>query len=218
MGNELGRKGVTASKSTNYLNLGNITQKWVDLLLPFSEDYAVRMTESELARKARIAQQSASRHLAKLVSLNLIRYERQGRNKVFYLDLELHTARILLTLIEARKSLNFCLAHTEISTIIGELLQDCEGLILFGSYAAGNFGQESDLDLIILGKAKRLAVQKIKQRRAIEINEHYSGYDEFAKKLQSRNPLALEVMKNRILFGNISKIVDIFLRLAHERR
>ena len=32
----------------------NITQKWVDLLIPFSNNYAAKLTASELSRKSKI--------------------------------------------------------------------------------------------------------------------------------------------------------------------
>jgi len=31
-------------------------------------------------------------------------------------------------------------------------LRYCESLIVFGSYAAGDFNRESDLDIVVLGK------------------------------------------------------------------
>ena len=33
-------------------NLGNITQKWVDILTPFSDDYSSQLSASELAKKS----------------------------------------------------------------------------------------------------------------------------------------------------------------------
>jgi len=35
------------NRNSNNLNLSDITQKWVDLMLPFTEDYSGRITESE---------------------------------------------------------------------------------------------------------------------------------------------------------------------------
>ena len=199
-------------------NLGNITQKWVDLLLPFSNNYSLRISASDLAKKTKIPQQTASRYLNKLVELNLINYTKEGKSKLFYFDLERQATKTILNLIENKKSLQFQSKVKEIAVVIEELLKNCESLIVFGSYASGNFKKESDLDIVILGKNKKEEVKKIKQKQVIEINEHYVSYNEFNKILRSRNPLALEIMKNHVLFGDVSKIVDIFWGREYERR
>ena len=88
-------------------NLGNITQKWVDLLTPFSNDYSFQLSASELAKKSKIPQQTASRLLNNIVKLNLINYIKKGKNKLFYFDLEKQTTKIILNLIENQKALQF---------------------------------------------------------------------------------------------------------------
>ncbi len=191
--------------------MSNITQKWVDLLIPFSNNYSARLSVSELARKSRIPQQTASRLLNKLTRSNLINYIKEGKNKLFYFDLEKQTTKIILNFIENQKALKFQLKIREISVIINEILKYCESLIVFGSYASNAFNKESDLDIVILGKSNKEKIKKIKQKQIIQINEHYVSYNEFAKILKSKNPLSIEIIKNHILFGDISKIIDIFL-------
>jgi predicted nucleotidyltransferase len=199
-------------------NLGNITQKWVDLLVPFSDNYSAKLSASELARKSKIPQQTSSRLLNKLVGINLINYTKKGKNKLFYFDLEKQTTKIILNFIENQKALQFQLKIREISVVINEILKYCESLIIFGSYASDSFSKESDLDIVILGKSNKEEIKKIKQKQVIQINEHYVSYFEFAKILKSKNPLSIEIMKNHILFGDVSKIIEIFWRIEYERR
>jgi hypothetical protein len=71
---------------------------------------------------------------------------------------------------------------------------------------------------VILGKHDKGKIKKIKEKQFTEINEHYISYNGFTKLLNSRNPLALEITRNHILFGDVSKMVDIFWRREHERR
>ena len=199
-------------------NLGNITQKWVDLLTPFSNDYSSQLSASELAKKSKIPQQTASRLLNNIVKLNLINYTKKGKNKLFYFDLEKQTTKILLNLIENQKALQFQLKIKEISIIINETLKHCESLIVFGSYSSDNFSKESDLDIVILGNYNKEQIKKIKQKQVIEINEHYVSYNEFVNILKSKNPLSIEIIKNHVLFGDVSKIVSIFWKREYERR
>ena len=209
--NEKQKMIKTKTEKKKLPNLSNITQKWVDLLVPFSDDYSKKISASELARRSRIPQQTASRYLNKMAKLNILNYVIEGKNKLFYLELEKQTSRIMLNMIEQHKSLKFQLKVKGCSIIINELLRHCESIVVFGSYASGDYGKESDLDLVILGKCSKEQAKKIKQRHVVEINEHYATYNEFNKIIASRNPLSIEIMKNHVLFGNVSKIVEIFL-------
>ena len=151
-------------KKLNKLVLSNITQKWVNLLLPFSADYKGRFSASDLARMSKVPQQTASRCLNELVKLNFINYKKEGRNKLFYFDLKKQTSLITLNIIECHNALLFQLKAKEISVITNEILKYCESLIVFGSYASGNSNKESDLDIVILGKYDKEQIKKLKQK------------------------------------------------------
>lgn len=200
------------NKAQKLTNLSNITQKWVNLLVPLSSDYSQKFFASELSRKTNIPQQTVSRYLNQMAKLNLIGYVKEGRNKMFYLDLKKQTTRIILNIIEQYKSLYFELKTKETALIINELLEYCESIIVFGSYASGNYSKESDLDLVVLGKSDKNKVKRLKQKYTIKINEHYTTYNQFAKIIASGNPLSIEIMKNHLLFGNVSEIIGIFRR------
>lgn len=199
-------------------NMGNITQKWVDLLIPFLENYSAKFSVSELSRKSKIPQQTVSRYLNKLVKLNLVSYIKDGKNKLFHLDITEQKTKIILDILENQKALEFQLRNEKVAVVINELLRYCESLIIFGSYASENFHHESDLDLVILGKSNKKELKKIINKQIMEINEHYINYEEFEKILKERNPLAIEILGNHILFGNVSKIREIFWRREYERR
>ncbi len=202
----------------NNLNLSNITQKWIDILMPFSNNYSIKISASELSKKSEVSQQTASRYLNKLAKYGLIDYIKEGRNKLFYFDLGKHTTKIMLNLIENEKSLLFQLKVKEMAVTINQMLNFCESIITFGSYASGTFNKNSDLDLVILGQYNKNRIKKLKRMQIIGINEHYISYSELFKVLDSKNPLSLEIMKNHILFGDVSKVVDIFWRINYEQR
>ena len=199
------------TKGNVYPNMSNITQKWVELLMPLTSNYKNKMSETELARLSKIPQQTASRYLNELVKNNLLDYTRQGRNKLFYFDYSKQTTKIIFEILENSKALVFQKNLNEAALIVNEMLKYAESIIIFGSYASYKFNKSSDLDVVFLGKSNEGELKKIKQRQIMQINEHYVSYEEFAKILRSRNSLALEIANNHILFGNISKIVNIFI-------
>jgi len=194
--------------------MSGITQKWVKLLSPFTTHYAAQLSASELAKTTHTPQQSTSRYLDTLVKLNIIEYAKKGKTKLFYLNLEKQTTKTILNLLENQKTLQFQLEHKEPATIINELMKHCETTIIFGSYANGTYDKESDLDIAIIGKCDRTAIKNIKQKQIIEINEHYATYQEFEKIVAQKNPLAIEIIKNHIIFGNISEISNMFWKHA----
>ncbi len=206
-----GKRGVSWNKP----NLGDITQKWVGILTPFTCSYGARFSASELSRKSGVPQQTASRYLNSLVNSNLIDYTRVGKNKLFYFDLGKQTTKIIFSLLELHKALQFQIGIKEASVVINEILNHCESLIIFGSYASKSHDKESDLDIVILGRHNMKKIKKIKQKQAIELNEHYLSYSEFDKAVSQKKPLAVEIIRNHALFGDISKIIDIFLREKH---
>jgi len=197
--------------------MSNITQKWVDLLKPFSNDYSAKISVSELSRESKVPQQTASRILKELTKLNRVSYEIEGKNKKYYLDIRKKETRIVLDIIENQKALEFYYKNRSAAVAINELLDYCDSIIIFGSYASGKFNESSDLDLVIFNGNKG-KLTKIISKQIIKINEHYTSYEEFESLLKKRNPLTIEILQNHILFGDVSKIVNIFWRREYGRR
>jgi len=194
--------------------ISNITNRWVDILLPFTGNYGMRFSATELAKLSGIPQQTASRQLNELTKENMLNYEIRGRNKLFYLDHSKQSTKNVFEVLENQKSLIFQRKLTKVSVIISELIGYTEAIIVFGSYSSYKFTKDSDLDLLFLGKSDKAYIDKIRQRNTIEINSHYMLYSGFSKLLAEKNPLAVEILKNHTIFGDISKIVSIFLEVT----
>lgn len=209
--------GSSPAIAKNYLNMSNITQNWVNILIPYTENYLSMMSGSEIARRAKIPQQTASRKLNEMCERGILRYSREGRNKKYYLDLQNSIARNVLNIIENQKSLLFATATPKIKPIIEEITKYAKTAVIFGSYAKGKEDSKSDLDVLILGKCDRKSIGKIKRKSAVEINEKYADYSEFKKMLESRNALAIEITENHIIFGNISNWIDMLMGWKNDR-
>ncbi len=203
-------------RSTTNPKESNITQKWVDLLIPFSANYSERLSATEISKRCHIPQQTASRGLNELSENNLMDYKIEGRNKLFYIGLKKMSSKNILNIIENHKSLTFLLENKDIHVILNDILPACNGLMIFGSYAKGTASTTSDLDIVIFRSKRK--IHDIKRRYTTEINEHYTSYSEFSKLLKKENPLSIEIAENHIMFGNISKMVDILWSWNYGRR
>ncbi|MBN2368151.1 nucleotidyltransferase domain-containing protein [Candidatus Woesearchaeota archaeon] len=195
-----------------------ITQKQVELLIPFTEQYSCRLTATEISAKTGIPQQTASVQLNMLAKKGIINYTKQGRNKLFYFDLGKNTAELIFSMLELHKSLDFQLKAREVSLIISDILGYSDSVIVFGSYSSGSFRKDSDLDIAILNNRNRKAIKKIKQTQVVEINEHYLTYDMLEDYLKSRYPLVVEMARNHLFFGDVSRLVALFRKVCYERR
>ncbi|MCK4808194.1 MAG: nucleotidyltransferase domain-containing protein [Candidatus Aenigmarchaeota archaeon] len=196
--------------------MSNVTQKLVNLLIPFSGNYSACFSATQISKKTGIPQQTASRGLNELAKNNLINYKTEGKNKMFYLDLEKTSSKNILNMIENHKALKFLVENKEVSLIIDEIIHKSKSLAVFGSYAKGTADRKSDLDAAIFGK--KASIDDIKKRCVIEINEHYTSYSEFGRLLKNENPLAIEIAENHVFFGNVSELVDVLWRWNYGRR
>ena len=167
-------------------------------------------TATEISKKTGIPQQTASRELNRMVGYNIFNYKIKGKNKVFYFDSKKPTSKMIMNMVENQKSVEFLLGKKNVSVIINELSRVCKSLIVFGSYASGLATKKSDLDVVLFDCS--FGIDKIKRKYPVEINEHIVSYLEFEKLLVDENPLAIEIVKNHVFFGDVSKLVNILWR------
>ncbi|MFH0956956.1 MAG: nucleotidyltransferase domain-containing protein, partial [Candidatus Aenigmatarchaeota archaeon] len=138
-------------------------------------------------------------------------YSMQGRNKLFHFDPLKPGTKGVFEILETHKSLEFQARLPSVSSLVSDLAKCSETVVVFGSYASFRHGKDSDLDVVLLGKCDVPVLTRIKKASPIPVNEHRASYAEFAAMLKAGNPLALEVMKNHVVFGNVSSMVGIFL-------
>lgn len=199
---------TTVNKTNFYSKISNITQKWVDVLTPYLNNYAEIYSESDINNFSDVPQQTISRIFSKLLKIGLLDFKLKGKNKLFFLPENINS-KIIIKLLENHRALDFNMNNP---LIVEEIIKNSETVIVFGSYASKTEKKDSDIDLIILGKTNKNQITKIKAKSSLEINEHYSSYLEFEKLLKQGNYLSLEVLKNHVIFGNVSKVVDLFWR------
>jgi len=143
----------------------------------------------ELARQTHLAQPSVSNHLAVLVGEGFIRKEKKWLYPTYRADLE--NARF-----RAYKKAD-TLIMLEDSGIIDHLYSSCmpDAIVLFGSASLGEDTEESDIDIFLICKKKRLDLK----RYEIQMNRKISVFfcDDFMK-------LSKE-LRNNVLNGIVLK-------------
>ncbi len=185
--------------------------KKIDIITLYLDNYVKSLLGREIARKISVNHQTALNHLNDLVKENIIKYEQKGRNKHYTLRLDNQKTTILLEIAEHNSSL-VQLDKKVISTLISQLLPHSDSIILFGSFAKNKEKDDSDIDMIIVGRSNEKAINRIKERYPKKISIEYVSYRDFQISLKKKKALALEILKAHTIFGNLSKIVDIYLK------
>ena len=188
------------TQKLNEPKMANIGQIWPEVLIPFANDYNVRLTASDISRKIKIPRRSISRILDKLVKVNLIRYVIEGKNKKYNIDLKDQRIKLLIRFVEDYKALKFSLEEKKIFLMLDEIIK-LRDIVLFGSYSKGNATSKSDVDVLVVGRESK-KVREIARKQIKQVNLHFSTLKEFENSLKKKNTLAIEIMKNHIIFGN----------------
>ena len=185
--------------------------KKIDIVSLFLGDYSMRLSGREIARMARANHQTALNHLNELVKHKILGYDLRGRNKEHYLEMDNYRSRLLIQMAETKKSFDI-LENKELKLIIEGIADYAEALILFGSFASLKHDKDSDVDLVVVGKSDKDRISKVSRRYSREINMEYISFAELERSLKDKKALAIEISKNHVFFGDISKLVDVFIR------
>jgi len=185
--------------------------KKIDIISLYLGNYARCIAGREIARLIKLNHQTALNHLNELVKEKVLGYVVKGRNKEYSINLSSPKTKILIEIAESFKAME-SLSNKELGVIIKEVIPFAESIILFGSFAAGNYNKNSDIDLVLVGKSNKERIDSIKKRYSREINIEYVSYSDFVKSLKEKNSLAVEILKNHIIYGNVSPIIRIFLK------
>lgn len=187
--------------------MANISQNWqnmnlLDILTIFTYEYNKKKYSVQIAKKLNLPNRTVSRKLDIASKQGLIKYVREGKNKLYYLDLNLKKTFHLLIMLEAYKALKFKTKNPK----LGLILEKYDSKILFGSHAEFNKGK--DLDVVFFKEEKLYDVI---------IHPQITTKKEFKQKLMKKNVLAIEIAKKHIILSDYDYFVKLFIEHYNEQ-
>jgi len=188
--------------------LTKLSQNWLDVLVPFSYEYNRKFSGSEVSRISGIPQKSASRYLNKLVNDGILNLEVRGNSNFYFLDLSDERIKLILNLIESYKSFIFS-KNNFLWKDLKELIP-FGTIVLFGSHVKGNSNSSSDIDLVIFSKKSKKLKDAL--RLVPKVQAQIVSFEKFEKLVFERDTLALEIINNHVLFGDLDKFIDLCRR------
>jgi len=131
--------------------------------------------------------------LSNLESFGLLSRERKGKQLYFSVKRDFFLYHELQQIV---------LKTEGVSRILREQLQDLQGIscmFIYGSFAAGTAGADSDIDLFIIGTVDEdtiiSAVHPVEQTLQREINYTLMSDREYRERQQAQDPFVMNVLK-----------------------
>lgn len=181
--------------------MANISQNWLDkglldILIIFTYNYKKKRYSTQIAKELNMPNRTVTRKLDIASKQNLIKYIREGKNKLYYLDLKQEKTFQILIMLESYKAIKYATKNPKISLMI----EKYEPKIIFGSNA--KFEKGKDLDIVFFKE------QKLDDEY---IHAQYTTKNEFKKQLIKKETLHLEIANKHIILSDYDYFVKLFI-------
>jgi len=152
----------------------------------------------ELERLLNFSVGNIRRELIKLESAGLFLSENKGNLLYYYLNQS-------YPLFDELKSIIF--KTSGVPKMLQNILKKINGIsqaFIYGSFAKGEEKEDSDIDLLIIGKVDEdeliEEINKLERKLQREINYAIYGKEDFNKKKEGSNPFILDILKEKKIF------------------
>src|SRR3989344_385451 len=197
------------------------TDNKLRILSLYRQNYAAQYHVREIAKLSKKSHVTLLPHLQALEEDSILKPKTVGKNKMYSVNLQNIVAKQYLLLAEVAESTEYLKEVFVIKKMTAEIfkLNLSGAVILFGSYAKRTFKEDSDIDLLYLGKITDSDLQKIKEigkTYGKSINIKKSTVGNFESGLRKKAPLLAEILKNHLLLQNGELFINALWRYHHE--
>jgi len=153
---------------------------------------------SKIAKEMGLNQKTVSNYLNLYLKNGILNYKFEGRNKIFFFNLNnLDLIYNLNLQVEIEKTNLFLKENYKIKELLGKL--NLKNYLIFGSYTNKTNTKDSDLDIFLIGNYDEKKVKKLSLFYNIDINIKSILKKDFKKLLKSKQILLNEIVLNHII-------------------
>ena len=164
---------------------------------PYKEFYL-----REISKKLKLSPFAIKKYSELLLKHGLILEERKANLRYFKANIN----NLYYKHLKISFGINLLL-KSNILNFLKENISNLSSIVLFGSTARGLDDENSDIDLLIIGKEKYLQLQKFEDILKKEISLHIFSWNEWVKKAKEDAPFYFEVISHNILlYGELPLI------------
>lgn len=173
----------------------------------FLRDLDSKLTGSFIAKKKRLNQKTVANYLNRLEKENILESRTQGKNKLYYFNLQnKEIVKNFIMAVEHLRTINFYRKNILAKEISEKIIPLIKGVaIIFGSYAKKTQKEDSDIDIMVIGKCDEKEIDKTSKMYGKEINVKI-----YPKPIN--DILTKEVIKNHIVIKNTERFIGEILR------
>jgi len=166
----------------------------------------------EIAKEAKISPSAASYMTRQLEGEGILRHTIEGRNKKYFINLGNPASRDMLANAEIARRTATMEKYFIIKKLAAEVNFGSSITLLFGSFAKGTASEESDIDVMMIGKNNALEneIEKFGKLYGKEVHAISLPEKDF---MTGKNELASEVMKSHAVINNAEGFVGIVWRM-----
>jgi len=176
----------------------------LEILGGFSGDYHKRIYGRDIAKRLKINQKTVSNILNKLEKENVLKFSVEGKNKYYYLNNLNPSIKEIIKLIEINKKIKFIERYKKFRELYSQLELRTDGILaIFGSYSNFSANENSDLDILIIGKHQE--VKDLEKLYSLKLN--IVKIDR--KKFDKGDILIKEVIKNHVVLKGLEEFISL---------
>jgi len=199
----------------------NITKTQLEILTLYLNNYLNRFHVREIAKLIKKSHVTLLPHLKELEKNNILKFKIEGKNKIYFLNLEDSKINEYLSMAEKLKTLRLLEKEMFINKLYSEIQNmNLQGsLIIFGSYANNTQTKESDIDILYIGNLSEIQEKTVKNlEKLYNKHIHLVKMDEktFNKSLNSE--LIQEIIKNHIILYNHDLFINKLRMFYNEKK
>jgi len=175
----------------------------LQILAEFLKDFKVGLTGSFIAKKMQVNQKTVATYLNKLEQEHILKSKTQGKNKLYSLNLEdKEITKHFIIAVEHLRTIEFYKKNLLVKEVSEKIQPYIEGIaLIFGSYAKGIQKDDSDIDILIIGKCDENKIEEISNIYKLDIS--LKIYPELKNDI-----LTKEARKNHIIIKNAEQYVE----------
>ncbi|NWG09078.1 MAG: nucleotidyltransferase domain-containing protein [Nitrososphaerales archaeon] len=153
-----------------------------------------------IARYLDISHSTVLRKLNVLLKENVLDYRKEGKNKVFFIKKNLEARNYVLN-AERYKLIKLIKKYPELGIIIEDILKKCKVklIILFGSYAKFTAKKDSDIDIYVETRNRKIKeeIETVHSRISVKIGN-----------FDLDSSLIKEIIKNHVLLRGAEEFYE----------
>jgi predicted nucleotidyltransferase len=199
-----------------------ITANSFRILSLYRTDYTAKLHMRAMSKLLDTSHMTLLPHLRRLEELKILKTETVGKNKQFTLNKDNILTKYYLITTEEIMTIDY-LEKTFLIKKLAEHASKMDistSLILFGSYTKGYADEESDIDLLSIGKLSRNQeehLNKFETAYGKKVNLKTATNENFNAGLRTGDILIREVVANHIILSNPDLFVSMLWRYYIDR-